>query len=227
MKKFLIGLLSLFAITSVAYAEEVSIKDGAELLSQSVAQVSINGDVICTAFKIADNQYMTAGHCVGIASRGAYIRNEHVVSSITHVTVGVGDKDDWAVFYTKSDDTAVAPLVPACDEEVYLGMPIAYMGYPYPVDVAYGTGHVTSVNDLKGSGGANTSISTDVHASHGASGSPVISLDTGHLIGILIEGVRGGAGFFMVGLQDIKDTPLCQYRSTMKENGPELGFSGT
>jgi V8-like Glu-specific endopeptidase len=91
-------------------------------------------------------------------------------------------------------------------------MPIAYAGYPGPSDFTFATGYVTSVKKLR-TGINKLDFTIDVHAAPGSSGSPIISLDTGLIIGVLIEGVYAPrVGAFMVGVESVRSLDLCEGR---------------
>lgn len=224
---------SLFGATGPAFAGEegrLDNREAAELLSASVVQMSDGGRGMCSASKIGPISYLTAGHCV--RALGARYRLEHpdtLYQYVGSVTVGLSNKlagslrEDWAVLTVTKENTDLPALELACDEDLYLGMPVAYAGYPENVDFAYGTGYVASLNHIKG-GRNNADFAVDLQAAPGASGAPIISLDTGRIVGVLTEGVISRRfGPYLVGAEHISNIDLCANRSEDGEgHGPKV-----
>jgi V8-like Glu-specific endopeptidase len=193
----------------------LTIPAAAQWLQQSVVAVTYRGDNICSAAKIGPGQFLTAFHCLngGIkieTQKGRILKIKSVLAAFEEKKpkAGRGDRDeDWAIINTVEDDESVMTLDLGCDEKLYLGQGIAYAGYPYPTQYAFGVGHITGLLPLVR--GGNHDFQTDVHAAPGASGSAVISLDTGRIIGVLTEGVPSQAGFFMVGMESVTSLDAC------------------
>lgn len=189
--------------------------DAAKLLVSSVVEMSIGSRGVCTASKIGPSTFLTAAHCARRLSDNFRLNHGWDYQYIKEITIAVSGKpdgsrkEDWAILHTTFENKELKSLQIGCNEKVYLGMPVAYAGYPGPVDFAFGLGYVTSVNKITKSG-SNADFLIDVQAAAGASGSPVISLDTGRIIGILTEGIRTPArGFFLVGIESIRSLNLC------------------
>jgi V8-like Glu-specific endopeptidase len=213
--RWLLGLVLVILGISPA-AAGLTAKEAAEKLGKSVVAVTYKGDTICTAAKIGPSQFLTAGHCLISGEKltmpnGRILKIKSVLAAFEEkATVGgvSGRDEDWAVLNTVEDDASVVPLELGCAEEPYLGQEIAYAGFPYPTQYALGLGRVTSIKPVLG-GRNNLDYAMDVHAAPGASGSAVISLDTGKVVGVLTEGVPARTGFFMVGFESIKNTDMC------------------
>ena len=196
--------------------EPLSIREAAELLSSSVVEMTIGGNKTCSASKIGPKTFLTAAHCV--RSLWGNYRLEHGFSYqfVKSILITVSKKDDrsrhedWAILNTTYENDELTALELGCAEDIYLGMPVAYAGYPGPVDFAFGAGYVTSLKKLR-KRNQNADFVIDVAAAPGASGSPIISLDTGHIVGILIEGVsEARRGDFMAGIESIRSLGACQ-----------------
>ncbi len=190
----------------------------AELLSASVVRMTVGGSNLCSASKIGPATFLTAAHC----ARG--LRDNYRIERsgsrwgyqfIKSITITVSEKkngrrsEDWAVLHASTEDEEITALELACSEEIYLGMPVAYAGFPAEVDFAFGIGYVASVNRVDNSGRNDADFVVDLQAAPGASGSPVISLVSGKIIGILTEGVFSGRVPFLVGIESIKGLDLC------------------
>ncbi len=224
IKKLLLSLvLSLIALGSVH--AEMTPKEAALHLEKSVVALKKSwGDPFCTGFKIDVKTYLTAGHCTRSIDS-----NTRLVSNYSHDYLYVrsfirttqeknsGNRDeDWAILNTSAENEELFSLDLGCDEEVYLGMPIAYAGYPAPMDFAFGIGTVMSLNKVSNNLN-DLDFIVDVQAGPGASGSPIISLDTGNVIGVLTEGVYASrAGAFGVGIEHIANLDICE--DYLKEN---------
>lgn len=212
MLKIILAAAALMMSVSVAHAE-LTPREAAAILTASVVEVN-NG---CTASKVGPHQYMTARHCVQssmkIESRLHTMWPRSVLMAWQKKEDGKR-KEDWAIVNTSTDTDDVASLTLGCTEEVYLGMPVAYAGYPVPTKFAFGMGHVTSILPMDNRNN-NLDYAMDVAAAPGASGSPVISMDTGHVIGILTEGVSNRRiGAFMVGMEAISNLDICDNLDT-------------
>lgn len=215
--------LFLIGMNGYAPAAELTPKEAAALLGKSVVSVSENGvDNNCTATKIGDHQFLTAKHCIMdakiILQTGQIF---HVKSAVVAMqekkdirSVGRTRHEDWGIYNTVEDDTNMPAMKLACTEDVYLGQAVAYAGFPYPTQYSFAMGHVTSLKSVL-SAGNNLDYAMDVHASPGSSGSAVISMDTGNIIGILTEGImEDRAGVFMIGMESIKNLDACDIVTT-------------
>lgn len=217
-------LLSLFvAVPAVPASAEITPKEAAALLVASVVELNSKS---CTASKIGSHQYLTAKHCVSskmkLSTKSYSMWAKSVVMAWQDKAKG-NRQEDWAVINTATDTDDIVALTLGCNEEIYLGMPVAYAGYPNPAEFAFGMGAVTSLLPSR-SRNSNLDYMMDVPAAPGASGSPIISMDTGYVVGILTEGVLNNSiGAFMVGFESIQNIDLCDYS---KEAVTRYGIKG-
>lgn len=202
---------------SFAFGAEMPTSEAAKLLDKSVVEMTIDGKPHCTAAKIGPAEFLTAGHCVRGLKSDYRLLAQANTETVISVTTGVARKDqnrteDWALLHTATPNDSWDALALGCDEEPYLGMPIAYMGYPSGVQRMFAVGYISSLtpreNNRKPIG--NSDYIVDLTGAPGASGSPIISLETGHIIGILTEGVIDrNVGVFAVGIESIKWLDRC------------------
>ena len=230
MIKFIATIVMSLALLSSAQAQ-MTPKDAAVHLEQSVVALKRGwGSPFCTGFKIEAKTFLTAGHCANSINSNTRLvsnfSNDYLyVRSIIVTTQekSAGNRDeDWAILNTTTEAEELASLALACDEEVYLGMPVAYAGYTQPMDFAFGLGTVMSLNRVSNSMN-DLDFVVDLQAAPGASGSPVISLDTGDVIGVLTEGVFASrAGAFGVGIEHIANLDICEDYLKDKGESPVL-----
>lgn len=240
MKKLLFFLTGVLAAALMAFAvessavelpdhdymrHEMSAKDAAEYLKTAVVRV---GDDYCSGAKIGPKMFLTAGHCMsGRHFRGLNAKIMYGFETVwaKSILYPISNKDngkdkDWAIVYTFEDLPKVASLKIACGEKPYLGQKIAYLGYPYPTKYAFGLGYISSLEGTTGSGGNNADILVDMPASGGSSGSVVISMDTGHVVGVLTEVVYGDrSNIFLTGLESIQNLDQCEAVSKPEDEG--------
>ncbi len=208
----------------------LTIRESATLLSSSVVKLttsygnSYNYSGVCTASKIGKKTFLTARHCVSNLSANYRVDKDFEYQYVKTILVTVSSKgrsrkEDWAILNMITENTKLKTLRINCTEEIYLGMPVAYAGYPEMINFAFSSGQVTSVNPPDGRG-MNSDFAVDLAAAPGASGSPIISLDTGNIIGILTEGVFSSrAGAFMVGIESIANLDLCDPQILRRNSG--------
>ena len=187
----------------------------AEKLEASVVEMTKGGSPACTATKIAPSRFLTARHCV--SSIGTNFRLEFGLRYMwpKSVLISLEEKlssgrEDWAVLITSEVNDEIAVMELACDEDVYLGMPVAILGFSFPTAPSFSVGIVASLEKMRAKG-SDADFVIDVQAGPGSSGTAVVSMDTGKIIGVLIEGVfrSSGQGAFFVGVQTISETDMC------------------
>lgn len=213
MKKFFIAMLLAIGLSTPVQAELSKI-EGANILENSVVRLLINGSNACTASKIADSTYLTAKHCIANISNDYKLENELETFFLKSLVIPMspqqnGRDKDWAILNTTSDSDNVKALTIGCTEDIYFGMPVATMGFPGSSEMTASFGYVSALKPIN-IDRANGSFSIFLASYPGSSGSPIISLDTGDVIGILIEGYGGGQqGTYAVGIQSIKELDMC------------------
>lgn len=202
-----------FGITSAIHAAEpLTPKAAAEMLGQS----SVQFDRHCTATKIGPAKFLTAAHCARSIQADWKISRlgKFDYQWVRSITVPVLEKDDdrvfdWAILHTAAENADIPALALGCGEDLYLGQPVAYYGFSNPLQVGFSVGYVASVTKTK-TGPYNSDFMVDLQASPGSSGSAIVSLDTGQIIGVLVEGIsESRAGVFLIGVQNIKHEDLC------------------
>ena len=218
MSKFLtlMAVVGGLLLTSPASANEINGRDAAMILENSVVALMNGSSTFCTGTYIGERMVLTAQHCTG---NGNDYNIEFVPDMATTwakwVTTPAGKKTDnerrfdWAVITTSQPMETVAEAQLGCKEEVYLGQPVAFLGYSQGRQ-QFGKGYVAAVVPA-GNGRSNYDFAVDLTAAPGSSGSAIMSLDTGNIIGVLIEGVFDQrAGAYMIGVQSIADVAPCE-----------------
>ncbi len=185
------------------------------VLTPSLVHVVRNGRDICTAFKVAPATYLTARHCTTKDVSRDLLRVGSRYRFVEQYITPDDPKDDWAVIKTGYNNPRLLALGVGCNEEVYLGMPVAYAGYPEPLGLTMVMGHIILIEPTPKIPSRNSEYVMDNTTNKGASGSPVISLRTGNVIGILIQ-LIGTRSFprYATGIKSIKSTLLCRKVAT-------------
>jgi S1-C subfamily serine protease len=167
----------------------------------------------CTATKIGARMWLTAGHCINADSRVETLNGYLYPRSIT---VALQDKDgnrkeDWAIVNTSTEDRTIPTLPLGCNDTIYPGMPVAYLGYPGQTDRAFIMGYVSTMRQVRNYGRNNADWVLDLPVAGGASGAAVVSMDTGNIVGIVTEGVAAPrTGFFMAAAESVKNLDWCE-----------------
>jgi V8-like Glu-specific endopeptidase len=237
MKKLLAAIALAVGFLSTPAMAEVSIKEAVAILQDSVVPLKSGTQRFCTAFKVGPKQFLTADHCTRNFSDNVKVEHKYVYQFISTVTKPIvkRDKDtkfDWASFTTTTENTNLSALQLGCNEEIYIGMPVASMGFPATLgrgglSPAFVTGYVSSVSSPI-SQHHNSDVAVDMPGAPGASGSPVLSLDTGLVIGVFIELVTGSRdGGIMMGFQSLKNTFVCEKQPVIKSeaNSPKRKYN--
>ena len=184
----------------------------ARLLDGSVGLLQVGGGP-CTATKIGDSMWLTAGHC---ASTSAKIETANTYLYPRSMTIATQDKtegarkEDWAIINTAGEDEQVPALPLGCNDAVYPGLPVAYLGYPAGADWAVIMGFVSTMRKVRG-GRNNADWVLDLPVAGGASGSAIVSMETGNIIAVLTEGVYSQrTGFFMAAAESVRNLDWCE-----------------
>lgn len=227
------GMFTILAASSIGRcaqaAELPTPRAAAETISQSSVRFATSSSGHCTATKIGPSRYLTAAHCArSVSSDWKLARaGKYDYQFVRSVTVPVLEKSDsrshdWAILNTTTENEEVVAMALGCTEELYLGMPVAYYGFSSPLEVGFSVGYVASVKKAEDSR-YNSDFMVDLQASPGSSGSAIVSMDTGNIIGILVEGItESRAGVFLIGVQGIKTGDLCPELEVTSESGVGL-----
>ena len=219
MKKFLITLAIIFgtiAITSepARSQETFTPAQAARIIQSSTVALVKNNNEFCTATKIDPRMYLTAKHCVGQDTDFGLEYKKLTTLWPRYITLPWGTKSDgerkpdWAIIETTFGAADIQPAKLGCAEEIYLGQPVAVYGYSSHAAPSFSVGYVSSLEP--GEDPWSFDYAIDVQAAPGSSGSAVMSLDTGAIIGVLVEGIAANrVGFYLIGVQEIKTTPVC------------------
>ena len=181
-----------------------------DIMLESVVELQGNNTTLCTATQIGNTAFLSAGHCFGMANP-THVRKGEEVREIKSKHFKFEPGSDWAVFYTDEPIEGNKNLPLACEEEVYVTMDIATLGHPAPFLYDYVEGKVTG-NTLRPRRGRvpGSDHFSDVMTGRGASGSSVVSMNTGGIVGVLVEGFFNNLRTsFRMGFQEI--TPVCKY----------------
>ena len=211
MKMLLAMVAGLFILISPAQAE-LTRYEAVEALTKGTAVIQRWSTKMCTTWKAREKVFITAGHCKRTITDSVQIKRstDFGYTYIKSYTVPVeeksnGKKQDWLVLHTLSvmEDMVALPL--GCGDEVKIGMSVAVGHYPSGLNFSVSFGHVMTMDVASG----NAVIAMDAHAAPGSSGAPVINMETGRVIGILIEGLVSRFGAYAIGLESIDNVDLC------------------
>ena len=212
-----LGLGLLLAVSTAKAAEPLTVQEAAALLGPSVFSFGTTGSdfTFCTATKIAPRQYLTALHCAQNlktnyrleSEQGEYAFIRSVIASVTEKKGPGKDQEDWAILVATGDNDA--PSLPlGCGDLHYIGEPIAYTGFPEGLIRAFAAGYIST---FKGTAN-NADFFVDAPVAPGASGASIISLDTGHIIGVVTEGVVNTRTreFYLTGIESVEHVDQCK-----------------
>jgi hypothetical protein len=153
MKKLLSILLIALSVGFAwpAYAAQKTQAQVAASINPSVYHFGEKRGGYCTATKIGPREYLTARHCAERLSTDYRLygpKNELVF--VRSVLVSTGEKsrangryrrEDWAILVASVPSKAPS-LTLGCGEKPYLGMPVAYIGFPEAIERMFGMGYV-------------------------------------------------------------------------------------
>lgn len=232
MKKFLaIGLFSLLAgccLLSVRPATAASLTnyEAVDVLSKGTAVMQRWSSKFCTVWKAQEKVFVTAGHCRSSVNTSVQIKQsgKYDYTYIKSISLpissqkGGGKDEDWMVLHTEDvmDDMVALPI--GCGDELKMGEPVAIGHYPAGLDFSVSFGHIMTLD--VDNNRSNAVIATDAAAAPGSSGAPVISMETGRVIGMVIEGIVSRFGAFAVGLESVENLDLCE--NLVKEDEREV-----
>ena len=152
MMRFISALLASLLFITPAMAE-ITKQEAAEMLYNATVAVIYSGNEPgCSASKIGPATFLTAHHCVSPEMRlrtksGQLLTPRSVHSGMEYKADG-RRYEDWTIVYTDQDDTSTFVLPIGCDAPVYLGLDVAYGGYPSPTQYALAFGNVLTVNPV-------------------------------------------------------------------------------
>lgn len=207
----------------IVKAEPLTVKGAAALLSPSVFELKKDGKFHCTASLIGPRQALTARHCVSDATSKYVIERESQKFYPRSVLTSLQDGsprdglEDWAILNLATPAASVPTLTLGCSDDVYVGLPVAYFGHPAPFKSIFRVGYVTSLETrtaLPGGRKLPFDVQTSLQVSGGGSGSAVLNLETGRVIGVMTHftaAPRSGSGtLFGSGFQAITGTDFCE-----------------
>lgn len=228
--------LTMFALSTVANAtERDDIKAAFKTVTPSVGALyhqEMGGDIkfVCTATAVGRHKnetiVLTAHHCLGY-SNVSYLINfgDNVMRTvrpwkIPHYKVDVvkfprkyGEPEtDMALFLMAGQDVPIVEM--GTSDDVEDGDKIVMVGYPLGVTQISYEGTVGGKFDRKSTDMYNY-LMLQIFGAPGSSGSSIVSLDTGKVIGILVA-ARGGSG-----LPVIFATPIDYRKWLMNIDGEE------
>ena len=217
-------LLVAMALTTHTATAAMTPAEAAAHLAPSVFSFGTTRGTFCTATKIAPKQYLTALHCAtSLATNwrlesesGEYVFIRSVLASVGEKNGGGKVREDWAILIASSENDAPS-LMLGCGDPHYVGEPVAYLGFPSTLERAFGVGYISTMRPGERN---NADIFVDLPVAPGASGSAIISLDNGHILGVLTEGVlsRRTREFYMVGVESIESVDQCEdWKGVMKQ----------
>jgi len=213
--RVLIVIMALVMTWPVSAGKMMGLGETARVLSRGVVKLTI-GAGHCTASKIGPQQFLTAGHCAQFSQGAGRIEYGYQYlfpgwAQVPKVKKSDGRRhEDWAIIHTTDDSDDIETLELGCGEILYEGQMIAYYGYSGDSESpTFGSGRIASTLPPKGRNDADFTI--DVQAAPGSSGAPIVSIDSGKVIGILTEGVSGPrVGFYLIGVESVNSLPVCR-----------------
>lgn len=220
----LLGAVLFCASVTVARGAEIPARELAEKLDASTAHLYQNGRSQCTATKIGEREWLTAGHCAAFGlklelSDGTYLWTRSLTVAVSEKADG-RRLEDWAILHTTEYSPDTPALELACGEKIYQGQPIAYFGFPHPTEKSYLQGYIASVRKVRTSYNDSDWV-IDVPAAGGASGSAIVDRNTGKIIGVLTEGILGdrqSVGFYLTGAESVQNLDQCEdWNKAMEE----------
>lgn len=211
----IVALVATFSLPAFGQSLDISPSDAAIILQQSTVRMEKSNKAFCTATKVGENLYLTARHCTeSLDEFNLRFDPTFELSYPKSATLPIGTKEpddrkfDWALIETHVEMESVAAANYGCEEEIYLGMPVATFGYSGRTQPSFSAGYVASLTPGKRPNQFDFAV--DLQIAPGASGSAVISLDTGDIIGVITEIVPAPrAGVYLTGAQLMSQTSLC------------------
>lgn len=213
MTAALMGVVLLFAAMPSQAAEKTPAQ-----VAASINPAVFEMEMGCTATKIGPLHYLTALHCAArldvnmklISMEGEYVFIRSILASTGEKSrvEGRRRREDWAILVAAT--TSKAPWLPlGCGEKPYLGQQVAYIGFPQDIERQFGMGYVAATGPARSNG---SDFFIDVPGAPGSSGSAIVSLDSGNIIGVLTEGVMNTrtTEFFLVGVETIESLDVCE-----------------
>lgn len=207
-------------------------EEAAELLSASIGQLKSNNRFACTAWKLFDDTWATARHCMRIGPKFKIEANTLPYSYTLYVrsftipaetATGFAHVEDWATLRVNESKPDIPNLTIDCKYELKIGEKVAYMGYPAagrkPIPL-FSTGVVSGINSLRY---MPWHFTANLEGGGGASGSPVIALKTGAVIGFLTRGIAGSHGIMSVGVESVAGMDFCEIKEALEKIAAERG----
>ncbi len=234
MKKALLALAMFLGITlgvaPNAVAEMTKV-EAANMLQPSIGKLYRGSSYNCTAWKLYPKVWVTGKHCVGFTGSEFKIETNNKTMSKTlfarsvtmplEKSVKKNHKEDWATILVSEETPDIPTLNLCCSFKVTVGEIVAYMGFPVEGGKAtqlFSVGAVSSVNLFRST---PYHYAVDFQGGGGSSGSPVITLKTGEVVGFVTKGVVGSAGLIAVGIESVKGMDICELEAEESETEKE------
>jgi hypothetical protein len=177
----------------------------------------------------------TAAHCISRLQTeikaefyNPKAKPTHTFVTFRSVTVGFMEKpkgkahwEDWALLHSKDEHENIPEMELDCAYTPKLGEPVAYYGFPGTKNTRgltplFATGYVSGLffNTENKLGGHFT---FDAPGAGGSSGSAVVSMKTGKIIGILTRVEIGDRDIIGLIAESIKVTDMCEDVKDMRD----------
>ena len=191
--------------------------EAVDLLRSGSAVMKRWSQKFCSTWKVADKTFVTAKHCASGINSNITVRqlgDTWDSSTVRSVTIPIGsDKEgnkdqDWITYTIHDTMKDMVALPRGCGHELKIGEPIAIGHYPAGLNFSVSFGSVITLDTDLGRR-SNAVIAIDGAAAPGSSGAAVISMETGKVIGIIIEGIVSRFGAFAIGLESVDNFYLC------------------
>ncbi len=207
------------------HADRLTPETAAILLEPSIGRLKAGSREVCTVWKMGEMQWATAWHCVALPGKKYEIKTQATTErkyydyglkleakSLLLPAEKADEKDhweDWAVINVKDESPDVPVLEIQCKYPIALGEQLAYMGFPTVTQGMAQHFSVGIVNAIEKHKKRTYHFTAQLTGGPGASGSPVISMKTGKVIGMVTRGVSSRGTLLSVGMESVDGMDFC------------------